>query len=276
MPRNSSVETARAADADGSRVGLESIRKFWEANPLAVAAIEDPPGTSEFFRRYDQLREANESVEFSYKLHEYRENAGRKVLDIGCGNGYVASRYAREGADTFGIDLTEAAVRLSRQRFDLLGLKGGFATASAEELPFANETFDCVCSMGVLHHTPDPERAIKEIHRVLKPGGRVILMLYHRDSALYQVRFRLEALGTKKPRHQLVNEVDGAGNPKGDVYSRRQAVKLLRDFQRHELQVGLLRPWMVVPRGSRFIPQWFLRPFDRRWGWFLYAKAMKA
>lgn len=275
MPADFDLETPPEQGARDSRVRVRSVREYWEANPLAAAAIPDAPGTPDFFHRYDQLREANESIEFSYALHEYRQHAGKNVLDVGCGNGYVASRYAREGARAHGIDLTEAAVRISRQRFALLGLEGSFATASAEDLPFADETFDCVCSMGVLHHTPDPERAIKELYRVLKPGGRVIVMLYHRDSALYQVRFRLESLATSKSRRQLVNEVDGVGNPKGDVYSRREATRLLQDFHQHELQVGLLRPWMVLPRGSRFIPQALLRPFERRWGWFLYAKALK-
>jgi len=103
----------------------------------------------------------------------------------------------------------------------------------------------------------------------------VIVMLYHRNSALYQIRFQIEAVGTRKSRRQLVNEVDGSENPKGDVYSRRQAIHLLQRFRQHELQVGLLRPWMVVPRGSRFVPQALLRPLERRLGWFLYAKAVK-
>lgn len=258
-----------------SHIGIDSVRRFWEANPVSAAAIPHRLGSPEYFADYDRLREVNESVDFSSALHEYRRFAGKSVLDVGCGNGYVASRYAREGARAYGVDITDAAVQLTRKRFDLLGLEGHFAVASAEGLPFADDTFDCVCSMGVIHHTPDPKKAMDEIHRVLKPSGRLIVMVYNRNSALYQLRFRLESLLTGKDRRQLVDEVDGIGNPKGDVYSRGELHRLLRRFERHELFVGLLRAWMVVPRGSRFIPDVLLRPLERRWGWFLYAKGLK-
>jgi len=254
---------------------LEDVRSYWDSNPLSAAAIPHPLFTPEYFEHYDRLREANESLAFSYDLHEYRRFAGKKVLDVGCGNGYVLSKYAREGADAYGVDLTPTAVRLCERRFELLGLDGTFAVASAEALPFEDETFDCVCSMGVVHHTPDTPRAVAEIHRVLKPGGRLILMVYHRDSALYRLNFRIQSLLTGKTRAQLVNEVDGVGNPKGDVYSRAELKRLLTRFDDVELSVGLLQGWMLAPRLTRRVPDRLLRPLASRWGWFLYAKANK-
>jgi hypothetical protein len=59
------------------------IREFWEAHPVAAAAIPHAPGTPDYFSEYDRLREANESLEFSYRLHEYRNFAGRRVLGRG-------------------------------------------------------------------------------------------------------------------------------------------------------------------------------------------------
>jgi SAM-dependent methyltransferase len=254
---------------------IEATKSFWEANPVAAAAVPYPLGTADYFAHYDRLREANESVEFSAKLHEYTEFAGKKVLDVGCGNGYVLANYARAGADVSGIDLTEAAITLTRQRFSLAGLTGDFRTANAEALPFPDETFDCVCSMGVLHHTPDTERAVEEVWRVLKPGGRLIVMFYHRDSALYRCSFRLQQVFRGRPLEQLVNDVDGLGNPKGDVYSRGELRQLLKGFVELELCTGVLQGWMVAPRGGRFIPDRLLQPFAGRWGWFLYAKGRK-
>src|SRR5215218_3441349 len=172
-------------------VEIEDVRNYWDDNPLSSAAIPYALHTPEYFEFYDTLRELNESVEFSYRLHEYSAFAGKKVLDVGSGNGYVLSKYAREGAEVYGVDLTPAAITLCQQRFALLGLRGHFDIANAERLPFADETFDCVCSMGVLHHTPDTAAAVAEIYRVLKPGGRLIVMFYHRDSVLYRVTFPL-------------------------------------------------------------------------------------
>ena len=197
------------------------------------------------------------------------------MLDVGCGNGYVLSKYAREGAAVSGVDITPTAIALTEQRFAQLGLRGHFAVANAEQLPFADDTFDCVCSMGVLHHTPDTARAVAEIHRVLKPGGRLIVMFYHRDSALYRLTFPVLTWRTGKSRQQLVNEVDGVGNPKGEVYSRAELRELLRRFANLELFVDLLQPWMLPPRVGRLVPDRLLRALAPRWGWFLYAKGNK-
>lgn len=258
-----------------STVRIRDVRSFWEAHPLAAADVPHALGTREFFDYYDRLREANETVVFSRRLHEYERFAGKRVLDVGCGNGYVLSRYAQYGAEVCGVDITHAGARLCGQRFAHLGLRGAFFVANAEQLPFESERFDCVCSMGVLHHTPDTRGAVKEVFRVLKPGGRLIVMFYHRDSAMYRLRFPLLRLTTGKTIQQLLNEVDGAGNPKGDVYSRSELRTLLADFDEIEIFPGFLEGGMLIPRGGRLIPKSVLRALERRWGWFLYAKAVK-
>lgn len=255
---------------------LERVRSFWEANPLCASAIPYRLGTSDYFDCYDSLREANESPAFSERLHEYSAFRGRAVLDIGAGNGYVASRYARARARVYGIDLTRTGVDLCRQRFEREGLHGAFYVADAERLPFRDESFDCVCSTGVLHHTPRPEAAVAEIRRVLKTRGRLILMLYHRDSVLYRLTFPVLTVLTGKSRARLVNEVDGPGNPKGEVYSRGEARRLLAGFEDLEMFVGLLQPWMLPPVVRYLVPRGLLRKAEGRWGWFLYCKAVKS
>jgi len=253
----------------------DSIRDFWEANPVAAARIEAPLGTPEFFAAYDRLRERNESVEFSRRLHEFDRFRGQKVLDVGCGNGYVLSRYAGAGANVYGVDITGTAVELTKKRFQLLHLEGDFRVADAEHLPFADQSFDCVTCMGVLHHVADTRSSVAEIRRVLKPGGQLIAMVYHRNSALYRIRFPIDSLVKRKSLQQLVNEVDGVGNRKGDVYSRAELRGLLADFDALELEVGVLQPWMVLPGGNRLVSSRWLQPLERRLGWFLYAKARK-
>jgi SAM-dependent methyltransferase len=262
--RSDDVKTAR----------IEDVRAFWESHPLCASAIPHPLGTPEFFREYDALREANESVSFSAALHEYVRFGGRDVLDVGAGNGYVLSRYAQAGARVTGIDLTRTGVELCRRRFELMGLAGRFLVANAEALPFADDSFDCVCSMGVLHHTPDTARAVAEVRRVLRPGGRLILMMYHRNSVLYRLTFTAFSLLRRKPVAQLVDEVDGHGNPKGEVFSRRQLRDLLCDFSDLEMQAGLLQPWML-PRVGAWLPRSALEALGRRFGWFLYVKARR-
>jgi SAM-dependent methyltransferase len=257
-----------------SDVQIGAVRAFWEANPLSASAIPHPLGTPEYFTYYDALREQNEPVPFARELHEYDRFAGQRVLDVGSGNGYVLSRYAAAGARVYGVDLTRTGIDLCRRRFALAGLRGHFTVASAEDLPFASETFDLVCSMGVLHHTPRTERAVREVHRVLRPGGRLIVMFYHRNSFHYRVLFPLRRLLAGKTLQQSVNEVDGVGNPKGDVYSRNELRQLLSGFSDLDIFAGLL-PWHRLGGAARAVPAALRNWADRRAGWFLYAKGVR-
>jgi SAM-dependent methyltransferase len=256
-------------------VTTEGVRRYWDERPLCASQIPFEVGTKDWFEYYDKLREGIEPIDFSYELHEYRDFKGREVLDVGCGNGYVLSKYASEGADVTGIDLTPTAVNICRKRFALLGLRGEFKVADAQQLPFERDTFDCVCSMGVLHHVPDTEKAVAEIWRVLKPGGRLIIMMYHRNSIQYQLKYRLVSWVKRRPMQDLVNEFDGVGNPKGDVYSKRHLRRLLHAFDDLEMRVGFLEPLMFTRRLSYFVPRWALGLLQSRVGWNLYAKGRK-
>ncbi|MFX0093038.1 MAG: class I SAM-dependent methyltransferase, partial [Candidatus Hodarchaeota archaeon] len=177
---------------------LKQVKEFWEKNPLSTAAINAEPGSPAFFKKYDYLREVNEPLAFAKKLHEYGRFPGKRVLEVGCGNAYTLARYAEHAAEVYGLDITEAAIKISRQRFDYQGLKGDFRVGNAEELPYDSDYFDCICSMGVLHHVPDPEKAVSEIRRCLKPGGRLIVMFYHRNSLLYRIAMPLRSVLTGK------------------------------------------------------------------------------
>ncbi len=219
------------------------------------------------------------------RLRSLRRPRGLKVLEIGCGLGTDGAQFAKAGADYTGVDLTEAAVELARKRFELSNLPGKFQTADAENLEFDDNSFDLVYSHGVLHHTPDTARAVKEIHRVLRPGGRAVVMLYHRDSYNYRVNISvlrragarllksesgirlvqritgepLESLREHarllqngeenylKPEEFLSQNTDGAGNPLARVYSRREALELFKDFSDVNLQTHFLnKRWLPV------------------------------
>jgi len=258
------------------RVTNEEVRQFWQSNPLCASGVQQPLGSREFFKEYDALRESIESIDYSYWLHEYRDFKGKKVLDVGSGNGYVLSKYATEGAEVYGVDIAPASISLCQKRFEYLGLESDFRVADAQRLPFEDNTFDCVCSMGVLHHVPDTQKAIDEIKRVLKPGGRLIVMFYHRYSAKYQWNYRLRSWLTEKSMQQLVNEFDGIGNPKGSVYSKSELAEMLYGFKNLEMSIGFLQSWDIIFRGRRFIPDVVFKPLAGLIGWNLYAKARKS
>lgn len=107
---------------------------------------------------------------------------GKTVLEVGVGLGADHQRFAEAGALLHGVDLTERAIEHTKRRLELFGLDSKLLAADAEHLPFAANSFDIVYSWGVIHHSPDTASAAREILRVLRPGGRFAVMIYHRMS----------------------------------------------------------------------------------------------
>lgn len=95
------------------------VRAFWENNPVTAAAISSQPGTIEFFAAFERLRQMVEPTDVQEEVYAFGQFAGKAVLDVGCGNGYLLSQYARRGARACGTDLTWTAIDLSRKRFAL-------------------------------------------------------------------------------------------------------------------------------------------------------------
>ena len=132
---------------------------------------------------HDEVRESDRHFRMKTALRPEELN-GKLVLDVGCGMGRFAEVATRWGARVVGIDLSAAAEVAAKNLADR-----DFVAFQADvfSLPFAPESFDIIYSVGVLHHTPDTARAVRELHRVLRPGGRAVVMLYHRDSYNYRV-----------------------------------------------------------------------------------------
>ncbi len=229
------------------------VQHYWDRQPCGTQFTDLPWGTAEFFAEVERFRYSVQP--FMHRLIGFQHYAGKRVLEVGCGLGTDLVQFARAGARVTGIDLSPRSIELTRQRFALEGLPGTFLVADAEQLPFEAESFEVVYSFGVLHHTPDIARAIAEIHRVLVPGGELILMLYHRHSLhvwlgtpLYvaeqlhrQHRLRGARLLWQTARELLQNGsrwqaewvrvYDGAENPLGRAFSRSELRRLLHDFR---------------------------------------------
>ncbi|HEV8138248.1 MAG TPA: class I SAM-dependent methyltransferase [Pyrinomonadaceae bacterium] len=287
----------------------ERVRTFWQAHPCGTKFSDAEIGTREFFERIEAHR-------YEKEWHipaaaNFANTRGLRVLEIGCGLGTDGAQFAKAGADYTGVDLTNAAIELARKRFELFGLTGKFQVADAENLNFPDELFDVVYSHGVLHHTPDIDAAVQEIHRVLKPGGRAIVMLYHRGSYNYRIGIRVlrragagllktdtgiklinvltgeptEALQERAAMmratngeisaDQLLNEsTDGAGNPLARVYSRREAQQLFKEFSKVELRAYFLNK-RFIPIVGNLLPRSIESALASRWGWHLWIYATK-
>ena len=307
----SKPESASKRSSTALRPDLKTqVRSFWQNSPCDSWFTNEQPGTPEFYRGLDEHR---------YEVHPQLAKAaafekayGKRVLEIGCGCGSEAERFVRAGASYTAVDLTNAAISITQRRFQLAGLKGRFIQGDAENLPFADSSFDIVYSHGVLHHTPDTPRAIREVHRVLAPGGQAMIMLYYENSFNYQVNLRIvrrlrahllkSELGFKLARrlwrepeeelrrhaelvkqdslvyldmqNMLNRNTDGPDNPLSQVFSRESASDLFWQFNKARTDVMFWNP-NYLPGIGNLIPKPIENWLASRWGWHLWIYADK-
>ena len=110
--------------------------------------------------------------------------AGKQVLEVGCGAGDFAAHLAREGAEVTAVDFSCTVIGIARERTAAGHAKVCFSTADAQNLPFAAESFDLVFSCECLEHLPDPQQALREMARVLRRGGRLVLTTENYSNAM--------------------------------------------------------------------------------------------
>ena len=180
-----------------AKPALNDVHTFWNTEACGTHFVEATAGEREF---YEKFREHRYRTEWHIpKLVPFASAKGKRVLEIGIGNGADGAMFALNGGRYTGVDLTEAALEATRKHFAVLGLPGEFRKENAEQLSFTDESFEIVYSHGVLHHTPHTQRAIDEVWRVLAPGGQAVIMLYHKHSFNYYIRImtwmRLRLLG---------------------------------------------------------------------------------
>jgi len=107
---------------------------------------------------------------------------GQKVLEIGLGYGTVGQNLFEEGADYFGLDIAEGPVKMMNHRLRTKGYPEKAQQGSMLACPFKDETFDHVVSIGCFHHTGNIQKCFDETYRILKPGGRAMIMVYNKYS----------------------------------------------------------------------------------------------
>lgn len=249
------------------------IQDFWQNHPCGESLVQTKDRDFEaFFDRYDRFRYSSER--HILKCLDEIDFKGKATLEIGLGQGADSEQIIRRGARWSGLDLTTESVarvrtRLSSRQLPFVDIKKG----SVLNLPWPDQTFDIVFSHGVLHHVPEIQKAQREIHRVLKPQGQLIAMLYAKRSLNYLVSIsivrrlallgacllRLPARGLLKEHqenarrtgilyylkmdHFIHKNTDGPLNPYSKVYDRYEVEK---DFPLFEIE-RLHKEFMHAP-----------------------------
>jgi SAM-dependent methyltransferase len=247
-------------------VDKQAVRDYWEAKPCGSPHGESSEGTAEWFAEIEARRYEDEP--FIGRYARWEETEGLSVLEIGVGLGTDFVRFARAGARATGVDLTQRGVEMVRRRLTLEGLSAEVQVADAEQLPFPDGSFDVVYSWGVLHHTPDTEKAMAEAIRVVKPSGRVTVMVYARRSWIALALWAQYELRRGRPWRTLARAV--ADNMESDG---------TRSFTASELRAifGDLDDLRIVRVATRHEPRLIaLARFTRsRFGWFLVVSGRR-
>lgn len=165
-----------------SDVNIETVREFWDRRPCNIKHSDKPTNTKEYF---DEVENKKYFVEPHIpKFAEFSKYKGKKVLEIGCGIGTDSVNFARAGAKLTVIELSLKSLEICKKRFEIFNLGADFYFGNSEELSsfLPIDKYDLVYSFGVIHHTPNPEKAIKEIKKYMKSGSELKLMLYSKFS----------------------------------------------------------------------------------------------
>lgn len=125
--------------------------------------------------RASPLGRITDALERDLLLERIGPAESLRILDVGCGDGLLAVELSRRGADMTGVDASEAMIAAAKARAGAENLPVRFEPARADALPFPDETFDVVSAVTVLCFVDDADRAIREMVRVLRPGGRLML-----------------------------------------------------------------------------------------------------
>ena len=239
-----------------------------DSDKLAVAQFWEREACGE---RYgdDQDRIRYELEPEILRVADFASARGQRVLEIGVGMGADCVRWARAGADVVGVDLTERAVSITKQRLADEGLQGEVRVADAESLPFEDGSFDVVWSWGVLHHTPRADHALVEAARVLKPGGRYAVMVYHRRSWLALAAWARFGLLKGRPFRSLSQAVAHVESPGTRAYTTGEVSHLLSPH------LDRLSVRAVLTHWDRRVAPGVAALAGDRFGWFLVIEGMR-
>lgn len=261
-----------------ARLGAQ---KQWNAR-----ACGELPGDKQSIDYFDAVaRDRYRQQPWMHEYFRYERFAGQHVLEIGIGQGTDMMQFAQAGAICHGVDITQNHLKLTALNATLRGIEVDLHEADATRLPFADNSLDCVYSFGVLHHIPEIDQVVREIHRVLKPGGKVMIALYHKWSA-FHLFWKLLANGlrngwlfTKGYQGLLATIEKGADGvqvkPYVRLFSRRELQALMRDFHQEDVSVHQLHEDHFWPSVIGRIVRKKLKQLEPKLGWYVTYQGTK-
>ena len=164
-----------------------------------------------------------------------------------------------------GVDVVKLQVDLAKEKIKKNAVWADVEWYDGEHLPFEDASFDVVYSFGVLHHTPDTQKAINEVQRVLKKNGKAVIMLYHRRSLNYVAHQILDVPfdGSKKDRC-----------PVERAYTKKEIRKMFSKYSDVHIKIDYLfgTGWGYA---NKVMPKFLHRALGKKIGWHIVIEAKK-
>lgn len=236
---------------------VEAIRDYWQERPLGTQYVSDPDvtvGSAEFFQHIKPWMNPYKFPEIMPRIEaEAARLQGGHLLEIGCGMGFDSAEFLERGVRVTATDLTRAAVELTKCHFATRGVTAeAVRVENVLRLSFPDETFDAVWANGVVHHTGDNRRAIAEIRRVLKPGGRAIISNFYRRPSWMLLLSRLGRVNI---------EFEDADPPVTDFMREDEILDLFDGFEIESTSRDHYRALPIARRGWKAaLYTWGFRP----------------
>ena len=247
----------------------QETQRQWNTDPCGAETVSDriETGSCEFYREARRHRYAVYGPWFD-SVMQFDTVQGQRVLEIGVGVGSDHFRFARNRNVMTALDLSREHLRHTTRHLALEGLSTEPLLGDAEQLPFESGRFDVVYTFGVLHHTTDIQRALSEVHRVLRPGGFALVGLYHRDSFYFWIQKVLvegvlKGGFIRRGYRGVMSTVEfrrdrDSATPLVRVFSRRQVRRLFRHWQSTSIRTCHVEP-AHLHRLGRFLKGWSSR-----------------
>ena len=265
----------------------EKVREMFDETPYGLVGAREVLKNKRKVT-LKSLRERPWCINFDIK--------GKKILDAGCGGGNLLTRFKLLGADAYGLDQTYGSLKQIQKNFrEFKERAPKLVEGNIEFIPFADDTFDIINCHGVLHHSNDMHKGFAELTRVLKTGGTLYFMLYHKHSLWKYIKdvLRFSARRSKLAYNLLVKLTpywmgttakqsspetvfrDNIVNAITDTVSVKDVKKICRKLNLKIKEIRICEIPVLYGLGAWIYDSKWLRWYERRFGWLLYAEVIK-
>jgi ubiquinone/menaquinone biosynthesis C-methylase UbiE len=263
-----------------------AVKDFWNENSCGELLYLKGEDEIEAFNYQSSVR--YELEPYILKFADFASASNKKVLEIGVGLGADHQKFAEAGAYLTGIDLTDKAISHTKRRFSIFNLNSELIVADAENLPFANESFDIIYSWGVIHHSPDTPKAVNEIFRVLRQNGEARIMIYHTRSIVGYMLWLRYGLFRLNPFMTLREVYDKyLESPGTKAYTIKEARQMFAQFSIIQIstilthgdlltsEAGQRHRGILLVLAKKIFPRAIIKMLLPRHGLFMMIKATK-